>query len=306
MKKTVKYLCAILGLTTFVMGCASPHGSGHAKSYTESRHVGNVRWHKSYSSDASEIARKPIPNNKSRVFFFRKNDNGGMQTSVNVALNSRFQTSIQPNRFSYVLSCTGTNELGAMVTGKKNNYLNGIESSGIDAFAGAEMAAGQNYYFEVGVQAGGEASMHQVTEDVALRAMSSMMRQSHQISRVEPNCAYAPARIKLEVYFDTAKSYVKPRYRDEIERAAEYLRAHKDTSVVIEGHTDSRAGTAYNQRLSENRARAVVAVLVNKFGIAPNRLQAIGYGESRPAADNRSAAGRQKNRRVIALFSTTN
>lgn len=68
--------------------------------------------------------------------------------------------------------------------------------------------------------------------------------------------------------------------------------------VEVQGHTDSQGGEVYNQRLSEQRAVAVVRFLVDQ-GIAPNRLRPVGFGEQLPVADNSTAAGRAQNRRVV-------
>jgi outer membrane protein OmpA-like peptidoglycan-associated protein len=67
--------------------------------------------------------------------------------------------------------------------------------------------------------------------------------------------------------------------------------------LTIEGHTDNVGGAKVNKSLSEARARAVVAVLVT-MGIAPTRLKAAGFGQERPVADNATAEGRAKNRRL--------
>jgi len=66
---------------------------------------------------------------------------------------------------------------------------------------------------------------------------------------------------------------------------------------VIEGHTDSTGAADYNLQLSDGRATAVRAALIER-GIAPSRMEAIGYGESRPLESNQSRDGRAKNRRV--------
>lgn len=76
-----------------------------------------------------------------------------------------------------------------------------------------------------------------------------------------------------------------------------YVLANVAAGLVVEGHTDSQNTDEFNQKLSEDRAKAVVAWLV-KNGIAPGRLQPVGYGESRPVADNDTAEGRALNRRV--------
>jgi OOP family OmpA-OmpF porin len=71
--------------------------------------------------------------------------------------------------------------------------------------------------------------------------------------------------------------------------------------VTIEGHTDNVGGAKYNEKLSQKRAESVKKYLVDRFGIAVSRLTAKGYGLTKPIADNKTAAGRQKNRRVEAV-----
>ncbi len=110
--------------------------------------------------------------------------------------------------------------------------------------------------------------------------------------------------IELLVEFDTDKVYIRTKYHDILKKVANFLKAYPDTKAVIEGHTDSRAPDKYNLNLSERRARSVVHYLVNTFNIEQSRLSAIGYGESRPVADNSTREGRQRNRRVVAVIST--
>ena len=75
------------------------------------------------------------------------------------------------------------------------------------------------------------------------------------------------------------------------------LQAVNLETIIAIGHTDSIGSDAYNQALSVRRAEAVKAYLVTK-GVAANRITASGKGKSQPVADNRTAAGREKNRRV--------
>jgi outer membrane protein OmpA-like peptidoglycan-associated protein len=70
-----------------------------------------------------------------------------------------------------------------------------------------------------------------------------------------------------------------------------------DAKFLIAGHTDSQGATSYNQKLSEQRAAAVVTYLVGK-GIAADRLSSVGFGEDQPIATNKTRAGRAQNRRV--------
>ena len=84
---------------------------------------------------------------------------------------------------------------------------------------------------------------------------------------------------------------------------ADFLAEYITAKAVIEGHTDSQGSESYNQKLSFKRANSVRDYLIANYGIAPHRLTAEGYGESRPIADNKTAEGRQRNRRVVAVFS---
>lgn len=108
-------------------------------------------------------------------------------------------------------------------------------------------------------------------------------------------------RIILNVLFDFDKWNIRPQYHSVIADFAGVLKKFSDVSVVIEGHTDSRGMDKYNEVLSQRRADSVRSYLVDKFDIDPSRIKAIGYGESRPIADNKSIQGRQKNRRIEAL-----
>jgi len=80
--------------------------------------------------------------------------------------------------------------------------------------------------------------------------------------------------------------------------AAEALRTHPQDKVVVEGHTDGVGTVSYNMELSRRRCAAAADFLVREESIAPDRLVRRWYGKSRPVADNRSAAGRERNRRV--------
>jgi outer membrane protein OmpA-like peptidoglycan-associated protein len=99
------------------------------------------------------------------------------------------------------------------------------------------------------------------------------------------------------VNFDTASANLKPESTAILDRAVAALQANASTSVRVEGHTDSRGSDAYNQTLSEHRAKAVLDYLVGK-GIAAERLTSAGMGESAPVAPNDTAENMYKNRRV--------
>ncbi len=110
------------------------------------------------------------------------------------------------------------------------------------------------------------------------------------------------ASIKLKVNFDFDATKVKEVYFNDVNELAVFLKRFSDLQVNVEGHTDNVGPENYNQQLSQRRAQAVVDLLVNQHGINASRLQAVGYGESRPVASNDTSSGRAENRRVIATL----
>jgi outer membrane protein OmpA-like peptidoglycan-associated protein len=90
---------------------------------------------------------------------------------------------------------------------------------------------------------------------------------------------------------------IQPQFRGTLDQVAETLRTYPSTLIDVYGHTDSVGSDAYNQTLSENRARSVADYLTQR-GVQPARMATQGFGESQPVADNETEAGRQANRRV--------
>lgn len=99
------------------------------------------------------------------------------------------------------------------------------------------------------------------------------------------------------LYFDTDKAKIKPEGYPVLYDVISVLKKNPGVRVEIQGHTDSRGSYTYNQQLSEKRAQAVQAFLVDG-GVDPDRLTAKGYGESKPAVPNTSDANMARNRRV--------
>ncbi len=107
-------------------------------------------------------------------------------------------------------------------------------------------------------------------------------------------------RVELDVKFDFDKSKVKEESYSDIQNLADFMNQYPQTTTTVEGHTDSVGTDSYNQKLSERRATAVREVLVNQYGVGAERVDSVGYGETRPVADNATEAGRAINRRVEA------
>ncbi|MBT8179401.1 MAG: OmpA family protein [Eudoraea sp.] len=99
------------------------------------------------------------------------------------------------------------------------------------------------------------------------------------------------------VYFDTNKSNVKGTSAETLNRLAEIFREYPKSVILIEGHTDSAGSEEYNMTLSQQRAESVTNYLIGQ-GIGAERFTTKWYGESQPKADNATAAGKAKNRRV--------
>lgn len=101
--------------------------------------------------------------------------------------------------------------------------------------------------------------------------------------------------------FDLGKSTIRSKSYPTLNRVADLLKT-KNFSLRLAGHTDNQGSDALNMGLSKDRAEAVKAYLVSQ-GVNASRVEATGYGESQPIASNKTAAGRQKNRRVeFSLF----
>jgi OOP family OmpA-OmpF porin len=108
-------------------------------------------------------------------------------------------------------------------------------------------------------------------------------------------------RVRLNVEFDFDKSNIRPEYHDELKKVGDFMNKYPETNIVLEGHTDSRGSEEYNQKLSQRRVDSVKNYIIEKFNIDEKRLTTVGYGETRPIADNNTDGGRQRNRRVEAV-----
>jgi outer membrane protein OmpA-like peptidoglycan-associated protein len=122
-----------------------------------------------------------------------------------------------------------------------------------------------------------------MAQDVAANPMLDTMKQT--------------GKVTLYINFDTGKATIKPDSLEIIDQIVAMLNADTTLNINIEGHTDNVGKDADNQKLSKLRSEAVKSALVAK-GIAVTRLGARGFGSSEPIADNGTAEGRAKNRRV--------
>jgi len=120
-------------------------------------------------------------------------------------------------------------------------------------------------------------------------------------------CAITQTLVLRNIVFDTNKATIKPESQALLDASAEFFKQQPGLRSVVAGHTDSVGKDASNLLLSKRRAEAVKAALIQR-GVAADRLQAIGLGETLPIAGNDSDVGRAENRRVefLLVASATN
>lgn len=166
----------------------------------------------------------------------------------------------------------------------------------------AQTAAAENR-----ADAAAEAGRQQIaaSEAEAARARAEADRARAQADRARAELAALKLKqtdlgatlVLQDVVFQTAKADLKPGAEARLQPLANYLRANPEVKVRVDGHTDAQGADAYNQQLSQARAASVSSALAT-MGIDRARIEAVGHGESEPVADNKTAAGRQQNRRV--------
>lgn len=108
---------------------------------------------------------------------------------------------------------------------------------------------------------------------------------------------YVYLNMPSNITFDVNSAGIKYQFVSTLRSVAQVLRKYRHTHVEVAGHTDSTGDASYNNQLSLHRANAVSSFL-SQHGVHPNRLHAVGYGESQPIASNQTKSGRELNRRV--------
>ena len=135
-----------------------------------------------------------------------------------------------------------------------------------------------------------------------LTSNDSVQVINEEITPVVKNIVLTPIEVGLTVrlkniYFDFDKTTLKSESFVELNKVVDFLKQNSSVSIEISGHTDSKGSDTYNLNLSQGRSQSVVDYLVSQ-GIDSSRLQAQGYGESKPIDSNDTEAGRANNRRV--------
>lgn len=123
-----------------------------------------------------------------------------------------------------------------------------------------------------------------------------------QLAELDPRLGQRGLVLTLgEALFEFDSPRLKPYTLRIVDRLAEFLVAHEAYPVAVEGHTDNAGEAQVNRETSQARADAVASALAAR-GVDTTRITATGYGETRPAASNETAAGRRQNRRVEVIL----
>ncbi len=163
--------------------------------------------------------------------------------------------------------------------------LGGAAGAGVGALIGGKKGA--LIGLGVGALAGGSVGLY----------LDKQRKELEKVAEVKKTENGLLVQMKNDILFATGSDTVKPEGVTELGKMGEILAKYTDDRVRVEGHTDSAGDTKLNQGLSERRANAVKAILVSR-GVADTQISIEGLGETKPVADNATADGRSKNRRV--------
>ncbi len=132
---------------------------------------------------------------------------------------------------------------------------------------------------------------------IAKGAVELYERNATDMSAVEKAIAETGKFVTNNILFETGKATLKPESMAEIQKVADYMKKNPSARFEVQGHTDNQGSDAVNDPLSQQRAEAVVKALEG-LGCDPFNMRAVGKGSHEPVADNKTDAGRAKNRRV--------
>ncbi len=145
-----------------------------------------------------------------------------------------------------------------------------------------------------------QAELEKTREELARRdAEARQLRMQQELARIAATKSESRGLIVTlpGIFFDPGKTALKAGAKKKLDRIAEQLKSDQAIKISVEGHTDNTGKSAKNMEISEKRAQAVRDYLVTK-GVPEDRITATGKGDAEPVATNKTAAGRQQNRRV--------
>lgn len=185
--------------------------------------------------------------------------------------------------------------LTACATGENKNTVKG---AGIGAAAGAvvggilgKQQGSTEKGAAIGAVLGGAIGAH------AGQRMDKQAKELEKIAETKRTDQGLVTKLKSDILFETGKADLKGSAADNLSQMAAIMKKYPENVLTIKGYTDSTGPDSFNQELSESRAETVRRQLVQN-GIPSTVVSTVGMGESNPVAENETASGRQKNRRV--------
>lgn len=320
---------ALLSTTFFTLvslvGCQTVPNDKMQFSSANTQRVNQVGWEKS-----GGLFRVPndsdLKANERRVVFFRDiNDKSKKNINIGIGLDNVFQTSLNNAHYSEKIICDNVQIINASVLKENGDIVSYSESF--------QFLPQKTTYIKVSLAAMGKPVLQQVSVNDALLSLSQANRQTHQISRMPSDCSMTSQTLpsqplsnknlptepikkptvntpvdtselkQFSVLFDFDSANLKNDNSTVLGGMASFIQSYPRTNITVEGHTDNRGSESYNLQLSQKRADTVKNILVDKYGMPPSRLRAVGYGEAMPIDTNSTEEGRQNNRRVVATVS---
>jgi OmpA-OmpF porin, OOP family len=187
----------------------------------------------------------------------------------------------------------GRNYIDLIVKRGGKKLFEDIDSGGGTTIAQLPVSGGRNLWVQVWIGDSGAIYVLDVMEEAAMEQVVEFSA-SDLAEKLNSSGSVALHGI----LFDTAKATIKPESAPTLQAVAEALKADAALKVEIQGHTDNVGAAAANLKLSQDRAAAVKAYLVQQHGVAAARLTTAGFGDTKPVAPNTTDEGKAQNRRV--------
>lgn len=139
-----------------------------------------------------------------------------------------------------------------------------------------------------------------ITKDGTDDGLKNVEREFDDVKQTDEGILVS---LSSDLLFNTNSSYLGDMAKQELSKLVKVLKSgeHGQASIRVDGHTDATGTAEYNQWLSEKRAASVEQFLIDA-GISASRISTAGLGQSEPVADNKTAEGRRKNRRVEVVI----
>lgn len=252
------------------------------------------KWHNFGEKTAEQAAR----DNDATLVFYRVGE-ASEPSAVNIHIDGEYQTSLQQHGYSEAVVCAQPQRIGAFVTGQDRRYH---QKHNRGEFYRPQ--AGKVAFFRVSTNPNGQAVIEQVGKDVADEEMKSVNYQTNTLPRVSKarDCSDAGKQRQYVLNASALFSFNQSNSQDmtdagraEIAKIAEDVRDYPEKIQAIEviGYTDPEGDAGYNQKLSQQRAEAVKALLI-QAGVAGNLIQAVGRGEENLVAPGCAAKSKDK------------